>query len=237
MNGEIDIFEGVSFDKAEWYKFKGVGDTIQGTYVDKFHSTDGYGNPQTVYQVQKDGVLYNVAFRDAKFDIHQDMSTAKLGQIVGFKYVEDRKIVNRKKQTVTVKIFRAAHDPRAVDKEWIEKHPNVEFTGERPRFSKDTLNPPVSGAAFVERTLSENDRKAEEDFQSLGSSPASSVIRTAPSSISAEDKLAVITKLAKDKLGVVDETVLKDRVMEATSVAFIPTNYDKIIAALNSIGA
>ena len=52
------------------------------------------------------------------------------------------------------------------------------------------------------------------------------------SSLTNEDKLAVITKLAKDKLGATGVASVKEKVMEATEIAFIPVQYDAIIKKL-----
>lgn len=54
-------------------------------------------------------------------------------------------------------------------------------------------------------------------------------------SLTNEDKLIAINKMAKDKLGVVTDAEVKDKVMERLQIAFIPVNYNKISAALAAL--
>jgi hypothetical protein len=58
---------------------------------------------------------------------------------------------------------------------------------------------------------------------------------SSPGSLTNEDKLKVITKLAKEKLGATTDTEIKEKVMESTGIAFIPVNFDKISAALAAL--
>ena len=90
--------------------------------------------------------------------------------------------------------------------------------------------------ASIKNATEEETNKAFQEFSKFGASEASPVPSTdTPASITAEDKLAVIMKLAHDKLGVSDLEA-KDKVMEITGIAFIVPNFDRIIASLNTIG-
>jgi hypothetical protein len=54
-------------------------------------------------------------------------------------------------------------------------------------------------------------------------------------SLTNEDKLKAIGKLSDEKLGAFEGST-KEKVMEATGIAFIPLNYDKILEALTKFG-
>ncbi len=51
---------------------------------------------------------------------------------------------------------------------------------------------------------------------------------------SPEAKLRSISDLAKTKLGIIDPESIKEKVMEATGLAFLEVNYDKIIESLTN---
>ena len=219
----VDIFSSTKEKTvATWVKFLKAGDSVQGTYVGKITgSRDGFGGEQVIYQILKDGEVVNVGFGINKKVIIQEMEKAKFGQIVGFKYKGKLSIKNKVGVMVEVKDFGLYLDPKLVDTEWLKENAGCmpETAHVKTNFSKETEN-------------------ANQEFSNFGvneSSPVPSV--NAPTSVTAEDKLAIITKLGYDKMGIVDLAIMKDKVMEVTNLAFIPSNYDAIISALNTIGA
>lgn len=222
-NVNVDIFSATNEKKMPtWAKFEKAGETIQGTYIGKITGTiDGFGNKQIIYQLLKNGEVFNVAFGENKKVINQDMDKAKFGQIVGFKYKGRLQVKNKLGKMVEVKDFGLYADPKIVDTEWIKEN---------------TDNMPVATHVNVE--FAQEKATANQEFSNFGVSEVSPVpSNDVPASVTTEDKLAIIAKLAHDKLGITDQNILKDKVMEITQVAFLPINYDRIISALNTIGA
>ena len=219
----VDIFSATSEKKMPaWVKFTNPGDSIQGTYVGKIvGSIDGFGNEQVIYQVLKNGEVFNVGFGINKKVIIEEMNRTNFGQIIGFKYKGTIKIKNKLGKEVEVKDFGLFSDPKIVDTEWLKKN-------ERNMPFQTTLSNELTKEQIV----------VNQEFSNFGVSESSPVPSSdAPSSVTPQDKLAVITKLAYDKIGVTDPNVMKDKVMEVTGIAFVELNYDKIISALNTIGA
>jgi len=219
-----NIFEaGKETVAPKWASFKEAGDSYQGTYVGKILGLiDGYNNEQIVYQLlQDDGEITNVGFGLNKKVIHADMAKVKFGQIVGFKYKGMISVTNKKTgKPVDVKDYGIFQDPKIVNEEWLKDNEGV-----------------VSKAANATNS-------AEADFDNMTDSSDNGDYDDVPfaskddsekdGDLTNEDKLAVITKLAKDKLGATDETV-KEKVMETTGVAFIPVQYDRIIETLSAM--
>lgn len=219
----VDIFSQAKEKKMPtWAKFEKAGDTIQGTYVGKIIGTvDGYGNSQIIYQILKDGIVYNVAFGENKKIINQDMASVRFGQIIGFKYKGRLSVKNKVGKMVEVKDYGLYSDPKIVDTEWLKEN-----AGNMPVVTR------------VETEFSKENAAVNQEFSNFGASEASPVpsVET-PASVTSEDKLAIISKLAYDKLGVSGYLEMKDKVMDVTGIAFVAVNYDKIINALNTIGA
>ena len=93
-----------------------------------------------------------------------------------------------------------------------------------------------------EVTVSEQsaaEAQANKDFEAITTEvktqDSEDVPFSSPGSLTNEDKLAVIMKLAKDKLGATDLQSVKDKVMGATGIAFIPLQYDKITETLSAM--
>jgi len=215
------------FDEAkekvvpEWAKFITAGDAAQGTYVGKIvNAIDGYGNEQIVYQLlQDDGRIINVGFGLNKKVLHQDMLPVTFGQIVGFKYKGKVSVKDKFGKPVEVKDYALYQDSKIVDPAWLNAN-------------KDNM-PTVTvstNEAGGERVKSE----ADIAFDSIGA-PTEDVPFSSQGSITNEDKLAVITKLAIEKLGATDTASVKDKVMAATGSAFIPVNFQKIIDDLSAL--
>lgn len=214
------------FDEAKektvptWAKFAEAGDSAQGTYIGKIvGQIDGYDNEQIIYQLlQDDDSVMNVGFGLNKKVMNQDMEAVNFGQIIGFKYKGKIMVKSRRGDSVEVKDFALHQDPKIVNEKWLKENegnmPKVlDVSGNQKDKGTNNLN------EFIQSTKEET--KVEEDIPF-----------TSESSKTNEDKLVAIEKLAKDKLGAKTKQEIKDKVMEETSIAFIPVNYDKITEAL-----
>lgn len=212
----IDIFaEAKEKTMPTWMKFVNAGDKVQGTYIGKITGQiDGYGNEQIIYQLlQDDGSVMNVGFGLNKKFLNRDMETVRFGQIIGFVYKGTIEIKDKFGKVTKVKDYGIHQDSKIVNDAWLKENEG---------------NMPV--ATKVEPSPERADTFKDFDLNKTEDVPFSST-----GSLTNEDKLAVIEKLAKDKLGATDVSTVKEMVMEATSVAFIPLNFDKIIEALTKL--
>ena len=202
------------FDQAKekvlpkWASFKTAGDSVQGTYIGKITGIkDSYGNEQIAYQLlQEDGGIINVGFGLNKKVLHADMEPVVFGQIIGFRFKGKLSVKDKRTgKMVEVNDFSLHQDPKIVNEAWLKEN-----EGNMPETTH--VNQPVTEEVVGEKT-------EDVPFSSTGS-------------LTNADKLAVIEKLAKDKLGATDSSSVKTLVMEKTGLAFIPVQYDKIVEAL-----
>ena len=121
----IDIFKKATPQSGEFFKFKAVGDGIQGTYIDQRDAIDSFNNDQTIYILQdKDGKIWNLGFRKTASVIHDRMKTIRYGQIVGYRFDEERD--SKKNPGTKVKIIRIYADPKLIDAEWINNQKELD---------------------------------------------------------------------------------------------------------------
>ena len=102
--------------KGNWVKFLKVGDEIQGTYISKREVQNVLrGGKQTIYEIMKeDGEVWNVGSKPA---IDVQMRYVKVGQIVGFKFIESRKNPNPGKNDT--KIIQVFANSKVVNEKWL----------------------------------------------------------------------------------------------------------------------
>jgi len=220
----IDIFTAAKEKTMpQWAKFANAGDGVQGTYIGKITGQhDSYQNEQIIYQLlQDDGSVVNVAFGLNKKFINQDMDKVAFGQIIGFRYKGIVKVMDKRTgKEVSVKDYSLHQDPKIVNAVWVKENLN----------NMPTVTRVVAEEQSEASKAFDNINKTEIEASQLEDIPFSS-----ESSLTNEDKLAVITKLSKDKLGANDLQTVKDKVMEVTGIAFIPVNYSKIIDVLSAM--
>lgn len=225
----VDIFKEVK-EKVmpAWAKFVKDGDTAQGTFVGQIvGQIDGYGNEQIIYQLlQEDGEsIINVGFGLNKKFIISDMENVDWGQIVGFKYKGKIKVKDKFGKEVEVKDFGIHQDKKIVNEKWLEEN-------------KDNM-PEITYVNGSEP--SEEDKKWEEvtkedvPFPNKESKKEGETEEKKTEELTDDDKLAVIEKLAKDKLDTSEIEATKTAVMEKTGIAFVAPNYDEIIEKLKAL--
>jgi len=221
----VDIFkETKEKESPEWAKFVNAGDSVQGTYVGKIvGQRDGYNNEQIIYQLlQENGKIKNVGFGLNKKVLNQDMESVKFGQVIGFRYKGTIQVKDKFGKPVSVKDFALHQDPKIVDEKWLSEN-------------KDNMPEVVKAIESIVKSREEEEGEEEgglDNFVDKLKSDDKDVPFSSPSSLTNEDKLLVIEKLAKEKLEVTTSKDIKDKVMEVTGIAFIPVNYQKIIDAL-----
>lgn len=211
---EINIFD-VTKNKpeSEWASFKVIGDKVQGTYVGSRQAIDSYQNPQTVYELfdRTRNKIINVAIRNSKKPVIETLEKCFLGQIIGFVYTEDKKTKDGKS---TFKSIDVRQDPRIVDHEWMAEYKE----GLTNASSAPTATAPVTTPMNdVDAAYEALNGEADVPF------------------MSEEQYLKGIAEFARTKLGVTDVSLVKDRVMEATDLAFTKANYEEIYNRMQSL--
>ena len=136
MNNEVNIFDVTHPQSGDFFKFQNIGDELQGTYIAKRRAVDTFGNDQTIYAIlDKDGKVWNAGFRDAQTIIHDRMNTVKFGQIVGFRFEEERD--SRVKPGTKAKIIRIYADSKFVDNEWLSQQSQFSTAGDTSQGDED----------------------------------------------------------------------------------------------------
>jgi len=229
---KTNIFTAAKPVNVEWFYFKEVGDQVQGTYVKKVVGLkDSFENDQIVYELSTPTGIKRIGFRVPQ-KINRDMDYVNLGQIVGFKFVSTVKWMNPKlHKEQDVKNIQVFADPKIVDQEWLDTRKNIEVVTHETVATPDLVEgegsvieaDEVPGFGDFENPIPEVKEEVKE--------PAKTVKKVKTK----EEQLVEIAELAKVKLGIVDPSKVKDAVMEETGLAFISSNYAKIIVSLNNI--
>lgn len=122
---DVDIFSVAKPQGGEFFAFKQVGDQIQGTYIDQRRGVDSYGNDQIIYVLQdKNGKVWNLGFRLAATITHERMRGISFGQIIGFKFEENRP--SKQAGRNPTKIIRIYDDKQLVDQAWLDQQKAIE---------------------------------------------------------------------------------------------------------------
>lgn len=199
--------------KNNWWKKDKVGDKIQGTYIDrKIVFNQLSGKEQNIYILKLEngeiwnvggGNIDNVTKKVAAID--SQMQYIRKGQIVEFRYVEERP--SKRTGMDPTKIVQVYANKDVVDKEWLDNNmiENVQET-----FG------PVTPAGEV-------------DINKIdlgGNKPAVSA---------EDELLNTIGELAMKKLAVSDPSQIELAIAKATKLALIPENYEDIVAKLKTL--
>ncbi|MFA5696667.1 MAG: hypothetical protein WC917_04500, partial [Bacilli bacterium] len=165
----------------------------------------------------------NVAFRKESLFVNERMAGIKLGQIVGYRFDEERD--SKKMPGKKAKIIRIYADNKFVDKEWIE----------RQKLLEDGMNnDPVSnyGAKVTEDTV---DKAIVDAFELPTDATAVSGSMPTTTEKPKNDALEAIRTLAKTK-GLTHESMAEedaDRMIEEfAGLKLEDANLTKIIIAL-----
>jgi len=122
----MSIFDEVNKITGSWASFKVVGDKYEGTLIGRRDSINKLsGLPQVVYELKGDGETILIGGKPA---IDAQMNHVKIGQIVGFEFVEERapKVPGHN----PTKIIQVFANPAMVDKEWMAEHEADALAGE-----------------------------------------------------------------------------------------------------------
>lgn len=243
----LDIFNSATPQNGKFFKFKEIGDSIQGTYINKREGIDGYGNPQIIYVIKDSvGEVWNIAYRKTNEVIQKQMDEVHLGQIVGFRL--DAKKDNKKVPGTTMNIINQYSDPKFVDHAWLEERKKIVETfgsaspdnggqvsggGEESNEVVEKEWSAVGGNNNVAKSVFTREKAPDESQPLKASIPVSSDTGTFTK---ADDTLIAIRKLATTK-GLIKagmDTETADSLIEAfTQMKLNKGNYTKIIVALS----
>lgn len=209
---DVNIFDEKFAMRATWFVPKTIGDSVQGTYIGKREGVNKYNHEQFIYELKNASGVVNVAVRKTHKAFVERMEQIKFGQIVGVKFTEE--IPSREGGRNPTKVLRIYADPHVVDQEWINDQ-------------KALRSLESSDGSEVTLTI-------KDETQNVATTPT--VDEPFPDHVMTdEEKIKVLTEIAKAKLGVKDPLTMRDQVMEATGLAFINSNLDQIIAKLRSL--
>ncbi len=210
------IFDEANKVKGNWMKWEKVGDSIEGTLISirKVHNAL-YDKDQTVYELKKDdGEVWNVGSKPA---IDTQMKYVKLGQIVGFQFVEQKKPA--RPGVSGAKIIQVFANPKIVDEKWLKEQEDVAaITKAEATETEDATTLPFEAA--------ESEESEDDKFN-----------KALNATLTKEEKLERITELASKKLGAATPEEVKLKSMECTGVAFIDSNLDDILLSLENYTA
>jgi hypothetical protein len=186
------IFDPSNKVKGNWMAWKNVGDKIEGTLINKrVVNNQLQGKEQIVYELKlANGEIWNVG---GKPGIDVQMRYIKLGQVVGFEFVQEK--APSKPGLNATKIIQVYANSSVVDKDWL--------------------------AQQEDETAASGDEPVTYTESALASTP--------------EDILKRINNIAVEKLGATNAESVKNKVMEATNLAFIESNLPQILATLEEL--
>jgi hypothetical protein len=223
----VDIFSQGKITQTVWATFKEIGDAVQGTYIGKSKAINKYSMPQTVYELlAEDGTIIKTGVLDTKKIFHDEMSHVNLGQIIGFKYTKN--LPARNGTGNDTKIISIWQDPKIVNADWIAQQKEATRLGAAEKLGATSM--PVEGGDEEDSAPS----TGGDGWGAFGSFPENQTAEAKVEGVKTE--IEKIQELASVKLGVSgDASMIKDKVMEITGLAFLPVNYGQIIAALEAM--
>ncbi len=171
--------------------------------------------------------MWNVAFRNTAVVIHERMRDVKFGQIVGFRFDEERD--SKKTPGIKVKIIRVYADPKVVDAEWVSGHSAQQAAAP----AQSAANSTSSGDLSYGYDDDENFVAPEDAGASSAGMATSNTVEA--SNDSSGDALQAIRDLAKAK-GLVKDGMTVDEMNETieryTGLKLTEENLTKIIISL-----
>lgn len=193
----MSIFSEDNKVSGSWIKFQKVGDSFEGTLVDKREVPNRLkpGTMQTVYEFLKDGEIFIYGSKPA---VDVQLKHVNLGQVVGLKF--EKEVPPKTPGYSATKVIQVYASKDVVDETWLTENDVKKAFGDGSETSATAEELPVI--------------QQEPDFSVEG------------------EKLEKINTLAKEKLGAKDDEDVKQKVMEATKLAFMPMNYDQILEFL-----
>lgn len=225
---EQDIFSQGEVMSGSFFKFENLGDETQGTYI-AVKEGPGYMGVGTQLQYwikSKDGIQ----IIGGKPSIDRQMADIRLGQIVGFRYVKDIPSKKGGKDFHQIDVY-ARPDIR--DEEWLRTHRGdglLDAVPEKTAIGIDEADL-EEGLSEEESFPTEAEAKKAFDF-SAPKAPSEEPFLTESEKQAILGEIAAIARL---KLGALNPEEVKDKVMNATNLAFVENNLGKIVEAMRAL--
>jgi hypothetical protein len=207
-------------NRGSFFKFVEIGDRLFGTLTGIRRGQDGFGNEQTIYEILTPEGDYKL-LGNKKPILDDYMKHVKLGQIVGFELTERRKTSAGKNPANII----TPYADGSFNEDWLKENSHLL----RSNNLVDEVEEASTGdteAPFESTPLPKASVKLE------GSAHLAS---PAPAIMSKEEKIKEIGELAQKKLGATDVNDIKDKVTEATEIAFVEKNLDKILTTMRDL--
>jgi len=216
--------------KSEWWSKKNVGDKIEGTLINKRVQLNQLsGKDQNIYELKlTNGEFWNVG---GSIAIDAQMRQVRLGQIVGFEYIEERP--NKKPGMNPTKVIQVWADPKLVDEAWIGEQEENNNTDGTQEYKEEAG--PVDGVSFVDDLKKQSEAKevpqATTPIQPTldANAPAAGPVLTTP------ELIAKISTLVQEKFGITDANEIKTKVIEETTLPFVESNLPDILKKLETL--
>ena len=194
------------------FKWEKIGDKLEGTLVGKrsviIQDNNDNNVEKLIYEIKTpDGEFWNVWDKPS---IRTQMERVKLGQIIGFEFVEERP--NKRNPGLNkAKIIQVWSNAKIVDEGWIKEHREE---------------------AIDESTVIDEPTSDESGVDSLVSDPNAFSPNEETSPVDLREE---INKLAMLKLGITIISDIPVKVMERTGIAYIEENFPRILEALKQL--
>lgn len=216
------------------FRFKTIGDKIQGTLVGKRITTNALkqGADQLVYDLKvEDGSIQSVF---GKPGIDFQMKNIRLGQIV--EMVFEKQLPAKQPGFSPANVIQVYADSKIVDQEWLnEQEENATVESATKTFNQPHV---AGGPSFMDAPQPKNAPEVK-PLNAAQLTPVPTVATTpladVPFVSPPPSKEAQIKDWAKAKIPGTDDTNFTNKVMEQTGVPYIPLNYDKIIELLRNL--
>jgi len=197
----------------DFWKYPNIGDKVSGTFIRKSSQTNRInGQEQILYEIKTpEGKIVTIG---GKRGIDMQMQNVKLGQIVGFEYVEERP---SKEGLNPAKIVQVYANTTIVDEQWIKDNeeaqsgPGFDFPNDEEKSTPKAIN------KTTEKTTTPD---PDQPFYTQSEK---------------DELIKKITELSVSRLGANDASDAKIKIMETTGIAFIDINLQKIVSALEAI--
>lgn len=227
----MDIFNDDNKLTNNYWKYTEIGDSLQGTLINvRMGINQMSGLEQKLYDIKtKDGEVWIVS---GKVGIDMQMERVKIGQIVGFKFTGTKPA--KQKGFQDAKLVQVYANPSLVDEEFLKSYKALK--------EAEAL---YSGATNQNADAEDDGRTVDDIAAEMGAEVEDDDDTTFVTNhlehpfMTDTEKVRmseIITKLAEEKLGVTgDAGTVRDKVMEATDLAFTEMNLAKIAKKLSEL--
>lgn len=216
--------------KSKWWQKNKIGDKIEGTLVDKrIQQNQLSGKDQSIYELKlSNGEYWNVG---GSIAIDAQMRQVKLGQIVGFEFIEERP--SKKSGLNPTKVIQVWADPKIVDEEWIRERETMSTQDNMINNNTQNENNPVDNVSFVNDIADTTDM--EEKIEQPQVQPTLDTSPSPTTKLTTPEYISKISTLVQEKFGLTDPNEIKTKVMEETQLPFVESNLPDILKKLEEI--